>query len=634
MFFVELPQFFRNDQLSCYNLAIKAFFENNMLASLLFLTASMTYDSHLPPLLPWEGESLSLIQQAGPLTTDFELSDGYISPDYNNTMAFVERLVAANPTQFKSQIIGFSNSKRAIKMVVATEQGFFDADQLANSTKPTVLIQAGIHAGEIDGKDAMFMLLRDIATGKRRDILKKVNILFIPILNVDGHERSSHFNRINQRGPSKMGFRTNANNLNLNRDFTKLDTPEVKSVLKVINDYNPNLYIDVHVTDGADYQYDVTYGYNPVFASESPAIADTLDRYFKPVIDNKLASQGHIPGPLVFVMNKRNFKEGLAGWVATPRFSNGWGDLKSLPTILVENHSLKPYKQRVLGTYVFIDGAIDALSKHGHELANAVKKEHAFVPKQLIVQRGYSKDPVEIAFKGIRYTSKVSTLSGQTEVQYIGEKEDYTNLPVYWQKDVQKRIEVPKAFFIPPAYTDLIEKLSLHGVSVNKLVGENTQPLKQAKIDEHSFAKSPFEGRFRVTATFDYKPAINVNLDGWFEVTTQQKAGELAVHLLHPEAPDSFFSWGEFNTIFQRTEYMENYALIPFARNMLKEQPKLALQFDQKLKTEKSFASDADARLDWLYQHSPFYDEAYLKYPILMSFEEEIAIPDQKDKEI
>jgi len=634
VFFVELPQFFRNDWLSCYNLAIKAFFENNMLASLLFLTASMTYDSHLPPLLPWEGESLSLIQQAGPLTTDFELSDGYISPDYNNTMAFVERLVAANPTQFKSQIIGFSNSKRAIKMVVATEQGFFDADQLANSTKPTVLIQAGIHAGEIDGKDAMFMLLRDIATGKRRDILKKVNILFIPILNVDGHERSSHFNRINQRGPSKMGFRTNANNLNLNRDFTKLETPEVKSVLKVINDYNPNLYIDVHVTDGADYQYDVTYGYNPVFASESPAIADTLDRYFKPVIDNKLASQGHIPGPLVFVMNKRNFKEGLAGWVATPRFSNGWGDLKSLPTILVENHSLKPYKQRVLGTYVFIDGAIDALSKHGHELANAVKKEHAFVPKQLIVQRGYSKDPVEIAFKGIRYTSKVSTLSGQTEVQYIGEKEDYTNLPVYWQKDVQKRIEVPKAFFIPPVYTDLIEKLSLHGVSVNKLVGENTQPLKQAKIDEHSFAKSPFEGRFRVTATFDYKPAINVNLDGWFEVTTQQKAGELAVHLLHPEAPDSFFSWGEFNTIFQRTEYMENYALIPFARNMLKEQPKLALQFDQKLKTEKSFASDADARLDWLYQHSPFYDEAYLKYPILMSFEEEIAIPDQKDKEI
>ncbi|MFT7567624.1 MAG: hypothetical protein ACI846_001934, partial [Pseudoalteromonas distincta] len=513
-------------------------------------------------------------------------------------------------------------------------QGFFEARQMANSTKPTIFIQAGIHSGEIDGKDAMFMLLRDIATGKRRDILKKVNILFIPILNVDGHERSSAFNRINQRGPAKMGFRTNANNLNLNRDFTKLDTPEVRSVLKVINDYNPNLYIDVHVTDGADYQYDVTYGYNPVFSSESPAVSDTLNQFFKPLIDDTLAKQGHIPGPLVFVMDKRDFKKGLAGWVATPRFSNGWGDLKSLPTILVENHSLKPYKQRVLGTYVFLDGAITALSKHSHELANAVKKEQEFVPKQLIVKRGYAKQADTIAqFKGIEYSSSMNSLSGQNEVKYLGKAHTYTDLPIYWQKDVQHTVEVPKAFFIPPVYSNIIEKLKLHGVSINKLEGANTQPLKVAKVAEYTFDKAPFEGRFRVSATFDYVPAINVDLDGWYQVNTQQKAGELAVHLLHPEGPDSFFAWGEFNTIFQRTEYMENYALIPYARQMLKDNPKLALKFDEKLK-DKSFASDAEARLNWLYEQSPFYDQAYLKYPILMSFEEEVVIPDQKSKEI
>jgi len=212
-----------------------------MFASLLFLSAIVADNSHLPPLIPWQGDSVSLLQQQGPLTTDFELSQGKASPNYADTMAFVDRLVAANPTQFQSQIIGYSNSNRAIKMVVASEQGFFEAGQMANSTKPTVFIQAGIHAGEIDGKDAMFMLLRDIATGKRRDILKKVNILFIPILNVDGHERSSAFNRINQRGPEKMGFRTNANNLNLNRDFTKLDTPEVRSVLK--NDFRLKLLV-------------------------------------------------------------------------------------------------------------------------------------------------------------------------------------------------------------------------------------------------------------------------------------------------------------------------------------------------------------------------------------------------------
>ena len=605
-----------------------------MFASLLVLSASVAYDSHLPPLIQWQGQSIELMQQKGPLTTDFELSSGEISPNYADTMAFVDRLVAANPTQFKSQTIGYSNSKRAIKMLIASEQGFFEAGQMANSTKPTIFIQAGIHSGEIDGKDAMFMLLRDIATGKRRDILKKVNILFIPILNVDGHERSSVFNRINQRGPIKMGFRTNANNLNLNRDFTKLDTPEVRSVLKVINAYNPNLYIDVHVTDGADYQYDVTYGYNPVFASESPAVSDTLNQFFKPMIDEELTSQGHIPGPLVFTMDKRDFKKGLAGWVATPRFSNGWGDLKSLPTILVENHSLKPYKQRVLGTYVFLDGAINALSTYSHELSNAVKKEQEFVPKQLIVKRGYAKQADTIEFKGIAYASSMNELSGQNEVNYLGKKLDYSNLPIYWQKEVLDTVEVPKAFFIPPVYSDIIEKLKLHGVSVNKLEGANTQPLKMAKVSDYTFDKAPFEGRFRVSASFEYIPAINVDLDGWYQVNTQQKSGELAAHLLHPEAPDSFFAWGEFNTIFQRTEYMENYALIPYARQMLKDNPKLALAFDKKINNDKEFAKDADARLNWLYEHSPFYDQAYLKYPILMSFEEKVVIADQKDKEI
>ena len=608
--------------------------EKYMFISLLVLSASMANNSHLPPLLPWEGASTSLLQQQGPLTTDFEISAGVSSPNYADTMAFVDRLVAANPTQFKSKTIGYSNSKRAINMLIASEQGFFDAGQMANSTKPTVLIQAGIHAGEIDGKDAMFMLLRDIATGKRRDILKKVNILFIPILNVDGHERSSAFNRINQRGPVKMGFRTNANNLNLNRDFTKLDTPEVKSVLAVINDYNPNLYIDVHVTDGADYQYDVTYGYNPVFASESPAISDALNRYFKPVIDQTLTEQGHIPGPLVFVMDKQEFKSGLAGWVATPRFSNGWGDLRSLPTILVENHSLKPYKQRVLGTYVFIDGAIEALAAHKDKLANAVKKEQQFVPKQLIVKRGYAEQADYIKFKGIAYSKSMNALSNQQEVSYLGKKQDYDKLPIFWQKEVQHTVEVPKSFFIPPVYTDIIEKLALHGVSINKLSGANTQPLKMAKVSQYSFDNAPFEGRFRVSARFDYVPATNVDLDGWFEVSTQQKAGELAVHLLHPEAPDSFFAWGEFNTIFQRTEYMENYALLPFAEKMLSDDPKLAEAFNKKLKQDKAFATNPEARLNWLYEHSPFYDQAYLKYPILMSYEQDIVIPAQKDKEI
>ncbi|KAF7769745.1 hypothetical protein PCIT_a2640 [Pseudoalteromonas citrea] len=594
-----------------------------MIATIIMLSATISMDTYLPPLMAWEGKSLQLMQKNGPLTTDFELSDGMASPDYTQTMAFVERLVAANPTQFKAIDIGKSKAGRAIKMLVACEQGKFSESDIANSVKPTLLIQAGIHAGEIDGKDAGFMLLRDIATGKRLDILSKVNILFVPILNVDGHERRGEFNRINQRGPIEMGFRTNANNLNLNRDYTKLDTPEVRAILAVINSYRPDLYVDVHVTDGADYQYDVTYGYNPQFASESPAIAKVLDEHFKPHIDKTLTKNDHVAGPLVFVKNKRDFKQGLAGWVATPRFSNGWGDLASIPTILVENHSLKPYKQRVLGTYVFLDGAVSALAKDHTLLEAAVEREYASKPDKIVVQRSYAKQPDHIQFKGISYKNFESAISGQMEAKYLGEPKFYDNLPIYWQKEVAKTVSVPKAFYIPPAYPDIVEKLRLHGVLVEKITSsEEKVGLQQARVSKHKFASSPFEGRFRVSADFAFDALTARSLTNWYYVSTDQNKSELITHLLHPQAPDSFFQWGEFNTIFQRTEYVENYALEPYARSMLKNNPAMALEFDKKIREDSDFANNAKARLTWLYKKTPFYDQAYLKYPVLFEFGE------------
>ena len=392
--------------------------------SILALSAALSADFHLPPNLPWNGKSTHLIQPSHHLVTEFELSEGKNSPDYQATMAYLNTLATEHSDIFSIETIGISDQNRDILMLKAVENSL--------DNKPTLLIQAGIHSGEIDGKDAGFMLLRDIATSEKRELLKKVNLLFIPILNVDGHERSSAFNRINQRGPLKMGFRSNSKNLNLNRDYTKLDTPEVIALVNVVKQYQPDLYIDVHVTDGADYQYDVTYGYMPSFASDSPKISQALDEYLKPDIDTSLEKMGHIPGPLVFVMNKQNIKEGLAGWVATPRFSNGWGDLRNLPTILVENHSLKPYKQRVLGTYVFLEATINALAKHKDTLKTAVRAEQTQLPSQLVGRRSYSESADYIDFKGISFDHFDSALTGQKEVRYTGEDETFTQLPIYW----------------------------------------------------------------------------------------------------------------------------------------------------------------------------------------------------------
>ncbi len=585
-----------------------------MFLNALLLTASLSAVDHLPPLTVWQGQSERLLQPTNPLATQFERSDGMESPNYHDTMVYLDKLVEANSKQFKIESIGTSDAGRVIKMLIASETGQIDKN------KATILLQAGIHSGEIDGKDATFMMLRDIAQGQRNDILKRVNLLFIPILNVDGHENASSFNRINQRGPEVMGFRTNGRNLNLNRDYTKLETPGVQAVMRVINQYQPDMYVDMHVTDGADYQYDITYGSTPSFASESPKIAQFIAEKINPVIDAKLSRFGHTPGPLVFVMNKREMSEGLAGWVATPRYSNGWGDITNLPTILLENHSLKPYKQRVLGTYVFLDGVIDAVSNNLSKLRRTVKIEKDFMPRELVVARSYSKVPVNIDFLGIEYEKYFSELSAQQEVRYTGKAKTYKGLPVFWRKEVVEKVKVPAAYYLPKAWSNIAAKLQQHGIKLERAYGV-VNNLKAITVTDHTFASTPFESRLQVSGQFEYSNAAKVDLSTYYKISTAQPNGKLAVHLLQPEAEDSFFKWGFFNSIFQRTEYSENYALLPFAEKMLANDPALKRAFDEKLDSDSEFKNSAQKRLAWLYSKTPFYDGGHLNYPVLIEYE-------------
>ncbi|WP_250461070.1 M14 family zinc carboxypeptidase [Microbulbifer litoralis] len=285
----------------------------------------------LPELLPWSGSSEALVVTQGDWVTPAEASGFSTTPDYRQTRAFIDRLATASP-DIKARDIGTSAGGRQVQLVTLTAGG---SDPRTNG-KPSLLAQASIHSGEIDGKDAGLMLLRDYVNGDEelRRLIERVNLLFIPMLNVDGHERTGLYTRMNQRGPDNAGWRTNSNNLNLNRDYTKLDTPEQRAVMDLINDYQPSLYLDIHVTDGEDYQYDITYAYNGAFASDSPAITNWLETSLQKDLDRTLSDAGHIPGPLIFGVNPKEFADGISHWTAPPRFSNGLGDLRHLPTVL------------------------------------------------------------------------------------------------------------------------------------------------------------------------------------------------------------------------------------------------------------------------------------------------------------
>ncbi|MBU2277632.1 MAG: M14 family metallopeptidase [Gammaproteobacteria bacterium] len=587
---------------------MKAFF---LLASSLVFPVIAA--DHLPPLLPWDGSSQALIKAQDPWVTPSELTDLTATPDYAETISYLKKLVESSPL-FRLEVIGQSPQGRDIYLVKASSQ----PDQVGKSNRPTLLVQAGIHSGEIDGKDAGLMLLRDIAHGGKADLLAQVDLLFIPVLSVDAHERRGAFNRMNQRGPVLQGWRSNASNLNLNRDYAKIDTLEIQALLKVLNQYQPDLYMDVHVTDGEDYQYDITYGFNEPFASLSPNGASWLAQVYRPFIDRQLSRQGHIPGPLVFGLDSLDFSKGLSGSTSTPRFSNGYGDVRHLPTILVENHSLKPYKQRVLGTYVLLEQTLKLLQEQGKALQLAKKADENIRPQQQVLLYKAAEQPDLITFKGMSYEIAHSEISKGPYVKWTGQAKDYVDFPVYWEKIPAIETEVPTAYWIPPQFQDVIKRLELHGVKMTRITTPKTLELQQLVASKPEFASKSFEGRVGVSASFTSQWRQIALPQGSVRVSTDQPLGALAVALLQPQAPDSFFSWGFFHGMFERTEYFETYAILPWIEQQLATDPKLKKQFEEAQKADPKLQKDGNARLSWFYQRSPFYDETYLKYPVLL----------------
>jgi hypothetical protein len=576
----------------------------------------------LPPALPWHGASEALVARPdNPWITPAEKTGLTDSPNYDDTIAYLRKLCAATPL-IRMQEFGRTAQGRALYLVIASKEGAATPAALAANGRPTLLAQAGIHSGEIDGKDAGLMLLRDIAFGGRAALLDGANLLFIPVLNADGHERSSEWNRPNQRGPVHMGWRTSAQNLNLNRDYMKADTPEIRALLTLLGAWQPSLYFDIHVTDGLDYQYDITYSYEGYDgnAARSPRTAAWLDRVFHPAVDAALKTQGHLP--LNFYINERDshdLTQGLDVAHGLPRFSNSYGDLRHLPTVLIETHSLKPYRQRVLGTYVLLAATLDLLGREGSRLAAATAADRQDRSADFIltwVPGGRSRT---VDFLGIEFERYDSPASGTKEVRWLGRPHTYAGLPVFGDQPgiVVKR---PAAYWVPVTKPDVIDRLRLHGVQFETLAAAKTVTLEMQRLVDPQPAPSegahPFEGRDTLKYGVRAETRAETFPAGSVRVPTDQPLGDLAIMLLEPQSPDSLVAWGFFPEILQRTEYIEGYVLAPFAEKMLADDPKLQAEFAAKLAADRKFADNPTARLEWFYARTRFYDDRYLLYPV------------------
>ena len=553
--------------------------------------------------------------------THAEKTDYRETPTYDDTIKYSKRLAEASPL-IEYTPFGLSGEGRELPLLILTEGGAFTPEQARKAGKAVVLVQACIHSGEPDGKDAGLALLRDIAiAGKYPGLLNHVVLLFIPIYNCDGHERSSPYNRINQKGPADMGWRATTTNQNLNRDYMKADTPETRAWLALWNRWNPDLFIDCHVTDGADYRSHITYHFEHHDGINKGVLAWEMDVFNGRVAPATEAAGSVISWYLEFADN-RDYSLGIRDFNGSPRFSTGYVPLRNRPAILIETHMLKDYRSRVIGTYDFLRFALEEVNREPQKLLNAVQgaDEEARslsqdTSREFPINFELTDETVPYPLKAVEARTEESEVSGDIRVVFGTQPLDLT-VPMYNIFRIKTDVSVPCYYIVPPQWHEAIEVLETHGLHMRRTPEPLTIEVESYRFSEVRFPPGPFEGRFMPKVQAELITEQRTFPRGSVLVPLDQPLAKLAINLLEPEAPDSLLSWGFFNAIFEQKEYGESYILEGLAREMMADDPKLREEFEERLVNDAEFAASPAARLDFFYRRSKYWDPYMNVYPV------------------
>ncbi len=558
-----------------------------------------------------------------PLTTVAEKSEWTRTGRYEEVVSLCAAFQKTHRGKVHCEKFGTTPEGRPMLALVASGDGVLRPESARKKRRPVILLQGGIHAGEIDGKDAGFWLLRELLDGKALpSALSKLTLVFVPVFNVDGHERFGPHNRPNQNGPQEMGWRVNSQNLNLNRDYTKVDTPEMAAMLRLLGAWDPILYVDLHVTDGADFEHDVSILIEPLHVGAENL--RKLGRSLRDAVFRKLEAQKHLPLDFYPSFVKDDDPgSGFAIGVAPPRFSTGYWPMRNRLGVLVETHSWKDYATRIRATRDVCEGLIGTAAAEGSAWLKA-----AHEADQADRDRGGSEvalayEPTgktaQIKFRGYAYSREPSEISGALWTRYDPKKPQIWDVPLLNELRPAITVKLPGGGYIIPA-PDAIwlrEKLGLHGIAFQTL--KTARPGYQVeafRASEVKFKPETYEGRSQPIVQGSWGTEKRDLLAGSLYVPINQAGALLIAHLLEPAGPDSFLAWGFFNAVFEQKESMENYVAEQVARDMLKANPKLKAEFDKKLAEDAEFAKDPNARLRFFYRRHPSWDERYRLYPV------------------
>ena len=566
----------------------------------------------------------ALVLAAAPdLTTLAERTRFERTGRHDEVVRLCRDLEQAHPRRVRCFTYGKTPEGRELVALAASADGVVRPLQARTRDRTVVLFQGAIHAGEMDGKDAGFILLRELLAAPDAGPLARVTAVFVPVVNPDGLERFGPDQRPNQRGPAETGWRTTARNLNLNRDYTKADAAETRALLALLSEWDPVVYADLHVTDGAKFEHDLAVvveprvGYAEALRAEGRAIAETLVA--------RLGEMGHLPLDFYpsFVEGGKP-ESGFARRPYPPRFGNGYWGARNRFGILLEAHSWRPYGERVRGAVDFLRALLELAAERGPAwraaAARADRAATALAGKEVVLDSLPDGPPRMLRFRGYAYTREESPALGRSVTTYDEATPETWEIPLVEGQRPSATSLLPRGgWIVPVAWAPVLaDRLRLHGVLFSRIERAVPRAAVEAfRATEATFAPVSYEGRQRLTVKGAWRPERRDLAAGALWIPVAQARALLAAHLLEPGAPDAFLSWGEFNTAFERKEYVEDYVLDPFARELLDRDPAVRAELDRRLAEDPAFAADPEARLELFHRRHPSYDAAYRLYPVL-----------------
>ncbi|GAB3469320.1 M14 family metallopeptidase [Massilia terrae] len=568
--------------------------------------------------------AVPLAHAAPDLATFSERSGFEQTGRYDEVVKLCAAFQQAWPKQVKCVQYGVTPEGRPMLALVVNGSGALTPQAAKKQGLPVTLIQGGIHAGEIDGKDAGFLALRELLEGRvGKGALDKQVLVFVPVFNVDGHERFAKWNRPNQRGPLEMGWRTTAQNFNLNRDYVKGDAPEMQAMLALINAWDPLVQVDLHVTDGAKFQHDVSIQAEPVnsgdaeFRKAGLALRSGIIAY--------ISKQGSSPQSYYMSFLKTDDpSSGFSDMVYEPRFSTGYFQLRNRISVLVETHSWKDYPTRVRITRNTVLSILQQVAQHGRqwqqEAAAADQRARQLAGQPVALSYKTTERSHMVDFNGYAYTRTQSDVSGAVMIHYDETKPQVWRVPLRDEVVPDVQATAPGAgYIVPAAFAQLVgDKLKLHGIAYRVLdKARDRAEVETYRADQVSFAKTSFESHQRLSLQGSWKNEARAIAKGSLFVPIAQPKARLVMAILEPQAPDSLLQWGFFNNAYERKEYMEAYVAEDVAREQMAADPALAAEFKRKVETDEAFAKNPRARLEFFAHRHASWDERLDLYPVM-----------------